>query len=310
MSFTTDVKAEIAQTNLETGALRAQTAALIQLCSSLNFSSEGMQLIIRTENAATAKRIFKLLKEVYKVPTELSVMRKMKLKKNNVYTLKVIAQVREVLEDLGLLSDKGLQSHPARSLVAKESGARAYLAGAFLASGSVNSPQKTNYHLEIVTQEEDHAKFIEKLMRRFDLPAKTILRRKQYVVYLKASDKISDFLRLCSANNAVLDFEEIRIERDFHNSLTRLDNCEVANEMKSQAAAAKQIEAIEKLRTNGKLDSLEMKLREIADLRIDFTEASLNELCDEYEIRTGTVMSKSGMKHRFTKIKEIAQKIM
>lgn len=310
MSFTTDVKAEIAQTSLEIGAMRAQAAALIQLCSSISINSEGMQLIIRTENAATAKRIFKLLKDLYKVPTELSVIRKMKLKKNNIYTLTVVSQVREVLEDLGLLSQKGLQSHPARSLVAKESGSRAYLAGAFLASGSVNSPQKANYHLEIVTQEEEHAKFIEKLMRRFDLPAKTILRRKQFVVYLKASDKISDFLRLCSANNAVLDFEGIRIERDFHNSLTRLDNCEVANEMKSQAAARKQIEAIEKLQAHGKLDMLEHKLREIADLRIDFTELSLNELCEEYEIRTGTMMSKSGMKHRFTKIMELAEKIV
>jgi DNA-binding protein WhiA len=310
MSFTTDVKAEIANANLDVGPMRAQAAALIQLCSYLSFSSAGIQLHIKTENAATAKRIFKVLKELYNVPTELSVIRKMKLKKNNIYSLNVVSKGKEVLEDLGLISEKGLQSHPARSLVAKESGARAYLSGAFLAAGSVNSPQKSNYHLEIATQDEEHAKFIEKLMRRFDLPAKTILRRNQYVVYLKASDKISDFLRLCSANNAVLDFEEIRIERDFHNSLTRLDNCEVANEMKSQEAARKQLEAIDKLRNHNRLDALELKLKEIAELRIDFPEASLNELCEEYEKRTGSIMSKSGMKHRFTKIMEIAERIV
>jgi DNA-binding protein WhiA len=308
MSFTTDVKAEIAQAQLETGAMRAQAAALIQLCSYLSFSSQGIQLHIKTENAATAKRIFTVLKELYQVPTELSVIRKMKLKKNNIYSLNVVSRGKEVLEDLGLLSSKGLQSVPAKSLVAKESGARAYLSGAFLASGSVNSPQKSNYHLEIATQEEEHAKFVEKLMRRFDLPAKTIVRRNQFVVYLKASDKISDFLRLVNANNAVLDFEEIRIERDFHNSLTRLDNCEVANEMKSQLAARSQLDAIHKLKESGKLAILEDKLKEVAHLRLDFPEYSLNELCEAYEERTGARMSKSGMKHRFTKILEIADK--
>lgn len=106
--------------------------------------------------------------------------------------------------------------------------------------GSVNSPQKTNYHLEIVTNDEAHALFIQKLMHKFDLPAKVIARRTAFVVYLKAADKIADFLRCAGAYEALMKFEDIRIHRDFRNNLTRLDNCEVANEEKpggSQEAA-------------------------------------------------------------------------
>ena len=105
-----------------------------------------------------------------------------------------------------------------------------------MAGGSVNSPNKANYHLEISTNNEGLAKFIQKLMNRFDLPAKYIKRRNQDVIYLKASDKIGDFLRYIGASDAVFTFEDSRIQRDFMNSLTRLDNCELANEMKSMAA--------------------------------------------------------------------------
>lgn len=309
MSFTTDVKSEIATSTLNACCQKAQCAALIQLCSSMVLSSQGMQIQIKTENATTAKRIWILLKELYKCQMELSVLRKMNLKKNNIYAIKVVTLSKEILNDLGLLTDQGLQDHPLRKMVGKECCARAYLSGAFMATGSVNSPHKSNYHLEIVTQEYSHALFVQKLMFRFDLPAKHIERRKQHVVYLKASDKISDFLRLSGANNSVLDFEDIRIQRDFHNSLTRLDNCEVANEMKTLQAGKKQVEYIEILQKAGVLDNLEDKLKDVAYLRIEFPEASLNELCNEYELRTGAVMSKSGMKHRLTKIMEASQKV-
>ncbi len=302
MSFTTDVKAEITQQPIKACCQKAQLAALIQLNASLIIHEQQLQLMIHSENASTAKRIFKLLKENYTPDMNLQVIKKTKLKKNNVYALEIKSKVKDILNDLGLVTEKGIQSHPSKKIVSKECCARAYLAGAFLAAGSVNSPQKSNYHLEIVTQHEAHAQFIESLMKRFDLPAKTILRRNQHVTYLKASDKISDFLRIVSANSAVLDFEEIRIQRDFHNSLTRLDNCEVANEMKTQAAAAKQIIAIETLMKRGVIERLDERYSVVAQLRLDNPEANLNELCELYEEETGTGISKSGLKHRLTKI--------
>lgn len=302
MSFTTDVKTEITQQPLKDCCQRAQLSALIQLNAALVIHEQQLQLLIHSENAATAKRIFKLLKDSFAPAMDLKVIKKAKLRKNNVYELEISSKVKEILSDLGLMNDKGIQSHPSKKSVQKECCARSYLAGAFLAAGSVNSPQKSNYHLEIVTQQEGHALFVESLMKRFDLPAKTIIRRNQFVTYLKASDKISDFLRIVNANSAVLDFEEIRIQRDFHNSLTRLDNCEVANEMKTQAAASKQIAAIERLIQRGVIANLDERYSLVARLRMDNPEANLNELCELYEEETGTVISKSGIKHRLTKL--------
>ncbi len=309
MSFTSEVKAEIAMNELKPCCARAQLSALVQLNATLTIINQGYQLNIQTENPTTAKRIWTLIKKRYEVNVELSMIKKMKLKKNHIYIVRVTNRVKEILEDLGLWTPLGLADRPLRSVVVKECCARAYLAGSFMASGSVNAPTKANYHLEISTNDQKHAQFISKLMLRFDLPAKVIQRRQQFVAYIKASDKISDFLRLIAASSAVMKFEDVRIQRDFKNSLTRLDNCEVANEMKTMKAASRQIADIELIQQVGRFDFLESKLQEIAILRLDNPDASLNELSELYEMTTGTLMSKSGMKHRFNKIAEVANKI-
>lgn len=306
MSFTSDVKAEIAVNELHECCRHSELAALIQMCASLSFTSEGMAIEVKTENANTAKRILKLLKEAYGVTSQLSVMRKMKLKKNNIYVLRVKSQVPRILGDLEILGEEGLHAHPSSKMVRKECCARAYLAGCFLSSGSINSPQTSNYHLEIVANSKSQADFIMKLMHRFELPSKYIKRRAQDVVYVKASDKISDFLRCIGASEALFTFEDSRIQRDFMNSLTRLDNCELANEMKSITAGKKQMEDILWIENYRGLESLPEKLQEVANLRKEYPEASLNELCDYFHETYGETISKSGMKHRLAKIKEIA----
>lgn len=306
MSFTTEVKAEIAGNELHSCCMKAQLAACIQMCSTLNFTSEGMAIVVKTENANTAKRILKMMKEMYHVSSQLSVLRKMKLKKNNIYMLRIHQDVTKILEDLEIFTSAGLKTHPSSKMLRKECCARAYLAGAFLAGGSINSPQTSNYHLEIACGNADLADFVLKLMHRFDMPAKHIQRRSQEVVYIKASDKIGDFLRCVGASESLFTFEDSRIQRDFMNSLTRLDNCELANEMKSLAAGKKQLEDIEWIENYQGINSLPQKLQEVATLRKGYPEASLNELCDFYHESYGETISKSGMKHRLAKIKEIA----
>lgn len=302
MSFTHEVKHEVANIELNSCCQKAQTAALLQLSSSIVIKNHKLELSIKTENATTAKRVFKLMKEQFQAEMKLSVMKKMNLKKNNIYEIQVLSQATEILTELGLWNNSGFTNHPSKAVVRKECCARAYLAGAFLAAGSINSPKKSNYHCEIVTQDLEHAQYIQTIMNRFDLGAKYIIRRNQHVVYLKASEKISDFLRMIQANNAVLDFEDIRIQRDFHNNLTRLDNCEVANVMKTMAAANDQLEVIQKLIDSGEFEYIDMKLKEVAILRLNNPEASLNELCEKFELETGKPISKSGMKHRLAKL--------
>ncbi|MCI5772959.1 MAG: DNA-binding protein WhiA [Erysipelotrichaceae bacterium] len=306
MSFSTDIKQEIANNDLNKCCIRAQLSAIIQLCSTLNISKEGLALSIKTENATVAKRIYKLIKELYEVDVDLSIIKKMNLKKNNIYHLKVRSKATMILEDIGLWSSRALLERPLKKIVSKECCARAYLAGAFMATGSCNTPKKSDYHLEVVANNEQLAHFIVENMERFFIHAKIIKRRNNYVVYVKMADKIADFLRCVGASESLLKFEDIRISRDFTNSLTRLDNCEVANEIKSQKAAKAQLEDIQKIADQ--LDRIDTKLQEVARLRLANPEMSLNELCAEYEKNYGVAISKSGIKHRFVKIAQLANK--
>lgn len=309
MSFTSEVKAEIGQVELKPCCVKAQLAALLQVDATLTIVNQQFKLHFKTENPTTAKRFWVLLKQRYHINPELSVTKQTKLKKNHVVSVMVNDQVKEILTDLQLWDAKGLHDIVNRQVVSKECCARAYLAGAFLASGSINSPTKSNYHLEIALHNQELASFTSKLMHRFDLPAKIISRRNQFVVYVKASEKIADFLKAVAAVQALMKFEDIRIQRDFKNSLTRLDNCEVANEVKTMKAALKQLEDIEYLQLVGRFELLELKLKEVATLRQQYPEASFNELSEIYQKQTGIAMSKSGMKHRFNKIASIADKI-
>ncbi len=307
MSYTSEVKSEISQNELKKCCVRAQLAALLQCDATLTISNQQWQLHFKTENPTTAKRFWVLLKQRYRLTPELAILKKVKLKKNYTYVVLIKSEVKEILSDLHLYDHHGFADHVAREVVKKECCARAYLAGAFLASGSVNSPTNSNYHLEIAVNEVPLAKLIQRLMKRFDLPGKIIQRRTQQVVYIKASDKISDFLRAIAAYEGVMKFEDIRIQRDFKNSLTRLDNCEVANEMKTLKAATNQIVDIEFLQQHDIFELLDDKLKEVARLRQLHPEASLNELSEIYQSQTGNRMSKSGMKHRFNKIALKAQ---
>ena len=310
MSFTSEIKQEISYNELKPCCERAELSALVQLTSSLTFSSRGLTLKMRSENPTTARRIMVLLKNVYDdIETELMVEKKTNLRKNNVYVVNVLNDPRNILEDLGLYNDKGLLDYPVFSIVAKDCCARAYLAGTFLAFGSCNSPNKTNYHLEVAVMSENHANFIAKLVDRFDLGAKISKRRNKFVVYLKKADAISDFLKCVGAQEAVMNFENTRISRDFKNNLTRLNNCDIANEMKSIQAAHEQINYMQTIFSSGKYDDLNDKLKIIIDLRMKHQDYSLNELADAYYEQTGETISKSGIKHRLDKIEAIAKEL-
>lgn len=307
MSFTTAIKQEIANNELKEHCLKAQLSALIQLTSSLTISNNNLGILVRSESPTTSKRIVFLLKKLYKVEINLQIAKKTNLKKNNVYTIEISNRGKEILEDLGLYSKRGLLSRPTYDLVSRECCTKAYLAGAFLAYGTCNDPSKTNYHLEISLIDESNANFIVKMISRFDIVAKISIRRNRYVVYMKRADYISDFLAIIGANNARLEFENERISRDMKNSLSRIDNCEIANEVKTIRAANNQLEYINKIIKSGKFDKLPEKLRNVCELRIKYQDYSLLELCDAYQKNYGDVVSKSGMKHRINRIQEIAE---
>lgn len=310
MSFASDVKNEVAQKVMSGNDGRAELSALIQMCSSLSLSAgRGLTLLVTVENAAVARRIYTLVRERYDTDIELYVKKKMNLRKNRIYGMRILSGAADILKDLGIYSSRGLRSAPLAKIVQTDNNARAYLAGAFLASGSVNSPDTTSYHLEITVNNTEHAQFIIALLERFGIKGKTAARRQKYLVYVKAAEKIADFLRIIEADQALLTFENVRISRDFVNSFTRLNNMDVANEMKTQAAAGGQMEDIRILEEADRIEKLDDKLKDIISLRKEFPEASLKELSEIYEKREGIKVSKSGIKHRFVKIHELAEEV-
>lgn len=306
MSFAAEVKKELTGLAVQKNLAQAELAALIRMNGSLSLNNHQFVLNVQTENAAIARRIFTLLKEHYGVRSELLVRRKMKLKKNNVYIVRLKQETQKILLDLDIMDGAMFQSHISNEIKQSEKKTRAYLRGAFLASGSVNNPETSRYHLEISSIYEEHNQDICDLLNQFDLNARTLERRNGYITYLKGAEKIADFLTLIGATNSMLKFEDVRIVRDMRNSVNRLVNCETANMNKTIDAASKQIKNIHFIEATVGLQSLPEKLQEIAELRIQNPEISLKELGEM--IPSGAI-SKSGINHRIRKINDFADNL-
>lgn len=306
MSFASEVKRELTTLEVHREHAKAELAALIRMNGSLSILNHKFILNVQTENAAIARRIFSLLKDHYDVKSELLVRRKMKLKKNNVYIVRLKQDTQRVLLDLDIMEGMMFHSHVANEIMGNPQKMRSYLRGAFMAGGSVNNPETSRYHLEIYSIYEEHNDDICQMLNYFDLNARTFERRNGYIAYLKGAEKIADFLTLIGATNSMLKFEDVRIVRDMRNSVNRLVNCETANLNKTIDAAAKQVENIIYIDERVGLDHLPSKLKEIAELRVQYPEISLKELGEM--VPSGPI-SKSGINHRIRKINEFADNL-
>ncbi|CAH0344782.1 DNA-binding protein WhiA [Bacillus sp. CECT 9360] len=308
MSFASETKKELTTLEEKDCCGKAELCALIRMNGSLSFSNRKLVVDIQTENAAIARRIYTLLKKNYEaVQVELLVRKKMKLKKNNVYIVRLSSGGQTILTDLKILEDGfSIQHTISKELVGKKCCKRAYLRGAFLAGGSVNNPETSSYHLEVFSLYKEHNDALCELMNGFGLKAKTLERKKGYITYLKEAEKIAEYLNIIGAHKALLRFEDVRIVRDMRNSVNRLVNCETANLNKTIGASVRQVENIRYIDDTVGLGILPDKLREIAELRVAFQEVTLKELG---EMVSGGNISKSGINHRLRKIDEIADKL-
>ncbi|MFT8318946.1 MAG: DNA-binding protein WhiA [Sporolactobacillus sp.] len=305
MSFAADTKRELTTLEVDQYCARSELAALTRMNGFISIRNKRIELDIATENAAISRRIYRLIKQVYHYPIEILVRRKMRLKKNNVYIVRLKESARDFLRDLKIISEDGQFTREiAEELIEKDCYRRAYLRGSFLAGGSLNHPE-SSYHLEIFSNYEDHTHSLAKLMNTFDLNVKVLPRKNGYIIYMKEGEKITDFLSIIGANKALFYFEDIRIVKDMRNSVNRLVNCETANLNKTVSAAMRQTENIRLIQKSIGLDELPDKLREIAELRLQHPDITLKELGE----LAGEPISKSGINHRFRKIDGIANRI-
>ena len=309
MSFASETKKELVQIQSDDCCAKAELSALIRMNGVISLSNKGLVLDFATENAAIARRTLQLIKQLFDTEVDLLSRKKMQLKKNNVYIIRIKKNARDIATELGIMSESvGFVLGIAKDLVEYDCCKRAYMRGAFLAGGSVNNPETSSYHFEISTLDQELAEDLKDLANVFNLNARVLQRKKGYIMYIKEAEKISDFLRVIEAYNAVLNFEDVRIFRDIRNSENRLNNCEIANETKTIAAAQRQIDNIELIDFVYGIDSLPERLQHVAKLRLEFPEENLNYLSDISNER-GFKLTKSGINHRMRKLAEMAEEI-
>ena len=261
-----------------------------------------------TENENVSRHIFLLIKKLYDVTSRITVRRGYNFNKNLQYILEVRTKKNEILEDLSIIESGKMLMIPHTYIYDDFELKRAYLRGIFLSCGSINDPKTSRYHLEFLFSDLDYSQFIMNLLNHFKLNAKFLKRDNKYMIYMKESEKIGDFLRIIGADKATMYYEDIRIYREEKNRTNRLNNCEQANVDKSIETASQQIKEIEYLKQYDMFDLLDEKVQEVANYRLKYPEVSLLELSEIITLETGNKITKSGLYHRFKKIKELVGK--
>lgn len=275
MSFSTELKEEISKTENLSDKEAVKYELLGYLMSS-NISEKDNKIKYSTENEYNINRFSRILSNSNIDDYDISIQGKM-------FTI-TCPKIKIQTENLPKEQIKNV------------------IRGAYLGSGSINNPENT-YHLEIGIRKKEFANLIIKGLNEYDIKCNCIEKNKEYTIYLKDGEEISKILALLGANKSVLKFEEIRVQREMKNKINRIVNCETANMNKTMNAAIEQIDAIRKLKENGKFEKMEKTLKEIAELRIQNPSASLTELGKMLQ----PPISKSGVNYRLKKIMEIGK---
>jgi DNA-binding protein WhiA len=311
MSFASDTKKELMTLRLDDCCRLAELSALFAVNGYLNISSDGVSLSFQTTSLPLARKVLQSTKKLYHIDVEVMTKKEIKLQKRTMYSIIIKQKVNSIINELSLMSeDEGFSQHIDNTLLVKDCDRRSYIRGVFLATGSINHPGSSSYHLEMTVPNESYAKDLIALLDDYDLNARTLEKKRGVMVYVKESEKISDFLRIIGATNALLTFEDERIKRDFVNSITRVMNMEIANQNKTLEAANRQLKEIAILENLIDQDDLPHTIHEAMFLRKTYPESSLAELSDLSENHYKKRISKSGLNHRFRNISTIAKEAL
>lgn len=292
MSFSGDVKEELVK--LDSSARHcqiAELAAIMVYSNAVRYSGDNEAYIeIQSDTLYLENKSAELISKILGVnKTEAFMLNKDKIK------------VQKLLETIKYAKgDLLVNPILVKSMCCK----RVFLRGVFLSIGSMSNPEK-GYHLEFVCEANVQAEQLLDTLAVFGIEAKVVQRKKYQVVYIKESEGIVELLNVIGAHVSLMKLENLRILKDMRNSINRRVNCEAANITKTVNAATKQIEDIQYIKEHYGFDNLSDNLREIAQLRLDYPDATLKEL-GQYLVPT---VGKSGVNHRLRKLCELAEEI-
>ena len=278
MSFSSDVKEELSR---QYG--RSRHCQLAELAGMLEMSGriqEGVP-VLDTDNPLLQEKYGVLMQKAFSVD---------------------VTEPLTKTDSERILSALRLTEDSRRLLVQQTCCKRAFLRGAFMASGSISDPNKS-YHFEIVARTLQQPQLLTELMNSFEADAKIVERKNHYVAYVKEGSQIVDMLNVMEAYVSLMNLENVRILKEMRNTVNRKVNCETANINKTVSAAVKQIEDIRKIQSRMEFDELPESLREMAELRLQYPDATLKELGEYLDPPVG----KSGVNHRLRKLSAIAE---
>jgi DNA-binding protein WhiA len=304
LSFAQQVKSELARSPFSKSCCSlAEIKAFLQINGSLVIGKNTRKILIPTEYAPVARRLFVLFKQTFKITPDILTYQKNRLRKKNSYLIQLSKRedATKILNDLGFLCTTCGERKTVFEYVCCR---RAYLRGVFLAGGYLTNPER-EYHMEIVVPYQSYAEEIARLFGYFNLEIRYFQRKGDFVLYLKGAEKIGDFLRIIAAHGGLLNFENIRVIKEVRNQTNRLVNCETANLTKTIFASQDQIQNIRLIQETVGLENISSSLREVANLRLCFPEATLKELGDLAK----PTLSKSSVNHRLRRLGALARKI-
>lgn len=306
MTFTKTVKNELVTIKANYDEMLAEFSAFLNMACDFHIENNLKMIDFQTKNPTVTKRFLLLSKTLYQAKTELLTLEQKMFSKKPMVILRLISEVEKIILEHDYL-DSPIEN--ARLITQSDETKIAFLRAAFLVSGSVNHPKTAEYHLEIYSSNKDEIIFLQSLVANFNLNFRITKRRKGYIIYIKDAESISDFIKLIGAYNSVFKFEDERIKREFNNSINRLNNIEIANEKKAVIASQDQINDIELINSFYLGDMIDYKTKQAIDLRLKYPDANLRELTEHFEEEYSETISKSGLNHRYTKIKKIADKL-
>lgn len=211
----------------------------------------------------------------------------------------IILKVKDCINEVSIKEDK---INIKNLTDVSENEKKAIIRGAFLGAGSINNPEK-KYHLEINLSNKINLDYLFEIISSMNIKCKKLELDKKYSIYIKDGEEISLLIALMGANKSVLDFEDIRVQREMRGKVNRIVNCQTANLNKTINASVEQIEAIKNLQMSYKFNKLDENLKEIALLRLEYPDMSLIELGKKLKNPVG----KSGVNYRLKKIIEISK---
>lgn len=319
MSFSSDVKGELARLEIKKKEdMLAEISGFLRVSGSIRLNGSGkMSIVASTENPAIARHFKKLIKDYFGSSADLEIGESeapgsgKHYSSGYRYSLKIGHEGKSdrILRETGILmikeGDDYLSDGIYQPIISKKSAKKAYLRGLFLGCGTISDPKKS-YHLEFVIKRDGLAQDLKKLIDSFvEMRANISKRKNQNIVYIKKADYISDILGIMGADSAVMNFENIRLERKIKGEAMRLSNCDNANVDRLITAAERQLKDIELIDKYMGVDNLPLRLNEIANARLKNPSASLTEIGNSLTEPVG----KSAVTKRFAKLKEIAEKL-